>query len=205
MTTDDIRKQLQEAEGAAPGAYVSQYQPTIDKIIKEAQNRKFSYDFNADPLYQQYREQYSNQGKQAGMNAAANAAINTGGFSNSYATTASSMANQSYMDKLNQMIPQLYEAAVGRFESDTQNLQNRFDMVQSQEQNAYNQYRGQVEDYQTNRDYYYNMYNNSVQNDQWQKQFDYTKGRDKVADEQWLKQFNENVRQFGLNYALAKG
>lgn len=204
MTTAEILKQLNSAETAKPNAYVSAYQPAIDSIISQAQNRKFSYDFNADPLYQQYRENYVNQGKQAGMNAAANAATRTGGFSNSYATQASSQANQAYMDKLNATIPQLYEAAVGRFNEGTQALQNQFNMLSDQESRAYNMYRGQMDDYQANRDYYYQKYSDSVSNDQWQKQFDYTKSRDSVADSQWLKEFNENVRQFGLNYALAK-
>ena len=39
--------------------------------------------------------------------------------------------------------------------------------------------------------------------DQWQQQFAYTKQRDQVADSQWQKEFDENVRQFGLNYALS--
>lgn len=42
---------------------------------------------------------------------------------------------------------------------------------------------------------------------QWQnnfamEQFAYQKARDAVADSQWSAQFNENVRQFGLNYAM---
>lgn len=36
----------------------------------------------------------------------------------------------------------------------------------------------------------------------YKRDFLYTAGRDKAADEQWQKTFDENVRQFGLEYAL---
>lgn len=44
---------------------------------------------------------------------------------------------------------------------------------------------------------------------QWQnnfamEQFAYTKARDAVADSQWSQQFAENMRQFGLNYAMTE-
>ena len=42
------------------------YDTTIADKLNELMNRKdFSYDFNADPLYQQYKDQYTQQGNLA--------------------------------------------------------------------------------------------------------------------------------------------
>lgn len=66
------------------------------------------------------------------------------------------------------------------------------------------------------RDFDYQKGRDAVSDSQWQKTFDYNKyvgdrnynyqvERDKVGDQQWQKQFDENVRQFGLEYALRAG
>jgi phage gpG-like protein len=69
--------------------YTSKYQDKIDSLMDSISKRKeFSYDFNTDPLYQQYKDQYTKLGKEASMNAAANASSLTGGYGNSYAVTA---------------------------------------------------------------------------------------------------------------------
>lgn len=204
MATSDYLKQLQDYEKAKPSEYSSQYQPMIDATLQKIQNRNFSYNFNADPMYQLYKDRYTAEGKQAGMNAAVNAANNTGGFANSYATTASASANNQAMQKLSSMIPQLYQAAAQRFTQEGDQLKTQYTTLTDAENQRYQQFRDQMTDYQTDRGYYYNKYSDSVKNDQWQTQFDYTKSRDSVADSQWLKEFNEQVRQFGLNYALQK-
>lgn len=49
----------------------------------------------------------------------------------------------------------------------------------------------------------------SAQNQQWQQgfsqqQFDYGKQQDAISQQQWQKEFDEDVRRFGLQYALQK-
>ena len=49
----DAEQQLAEHQAAKPGEYVSAYQSRIDSLLDQVLNRAdFTYDFNADPLYQ---------------------------------------------------------------------------------------------------------------------------------------------------------
>ncbi|PKR86093.1 hypothetical protein [Heyndrickxia camelliae] len=59
-------------------------------------------------------------------------------------------------------------------------------------------------EWNSNRNYNYQVGRDKVADKQWQTQFDYQKSRDKVSDSQWQKEFNENIRQYGQNYALQK-
>lgn len=220
QNTAAAKKKLEEIEANRPGAYQSNWQGTINSLMDKIVNQKdFSYDFNADPLYQQYKDQYTQLGKQAALDTQANAAALTGGFGNSYAATAATQANQQYLTQLNNVIPQLYSLAMDKYQMDTDKLYNQFSAVGNQEDREYGQYRDTVTDWKDDRSYYYNKYNDSIGNDQfvanynqsenqfnqnmaynrkrdavsdsqWQKQFDYSQSRDNVSDSQWQQQFD---------------
>lgn len=173
--TKIYRSQASEAEKNRP-TYESQYQSNIDALMDRISNRKeFSYDFNADPLYQQYKDQYTTLGNQAATNAAASVSTLTGGYGNSYAATAATQANQQYLNQLNNVIPELYSAAMDKYNKETENLYNQFDMYNTAESNAYGKYRDTVSDWMGDRDYYYGKYRDSVGDDQWRKEFNLTK------------------------------
>lgn len=217
--TAAAKKKSEEIEANRPVPYKSNWSGTINNLMDKIVNQKdFSYDFNADPLYQQYKDQYTQLGKQAALDTQANAATLTGGFGNSYAATAATQANQQYLTQLNNVIPQLYSLAMDKYQMDTDKLYNQFSAVGNQEDREYGQYRDTVTDWKDDRSYYYNKYNDSIGNDQfvanynqsenqfnqnmaynrerdavsdsqWQQQFDYQKYRDNVSDSQWEKQY----------------
>ena len=56
-----------------------------DKVLNRS---PFTYDMNEDMLYQQYKDSYTRQGKLAMQDTMGQAAALTGGYGNSYATTA---------------------------------------------------------------------------------------------------------------------
>jgi hypothetical protein len=189
--TDDYLKRLTDYETAAPGDYQSKYQDQIDSVMTTIQGRKgLNYDFNADPLYHQYKDQYTKLGKEAAMNAAADVSALTGGFGNSYAATAASQANQQYLTQLNNIIPELARAAQERYDSETDNLYRQYGMLSDADATGYGRHRDAVGDYQTNRNYYYGQYRDSVGDDQWQDEFDYRKQQDEIARQQWQAQFD---------------
>lgn len=220
QNTTAAKKKLEDIEANKPGQYHSKWNGTINSLMDKIVNQKdFSYDFNADPLYQQYKDQYTQLGKQAALDTQANAAALTGGFGNSYAATAATQANQQYLTQLNNVIPQLYSLAMDKYQIDTDKLYNQFSAVGNQEDREYGQYRDTVTDWKDDRNYYYNKYNDSIGNDQfianynqsedqfnqnmaynrerdaiadsqWQQQFEYNKGRDNVSDSQWQQSFN---------------
>lgn len=218
-STSDEWKNLLNGLGSKP-TYTSQYQNQIDTLLDKITNREqFSYDFNADPLYQQYKDQYTKLGNEASMNAVANASAMTGGFGSSYATTAAAQANQQYLNQMNDMIPELYNAALSKYKMETEDLLNKYSVTSDAENRNYGQYRDSVADYYTDRDYYTNGYNNalgfeyqkerdaiadaqyaaqmayqkerdSVSDSQWNQSFNYNKERDTVSDNQWNQSFN---------------
>ena len=202
--------------------YESKYGSAIDNILSKITNREaFSYDFNADPLYQQAKDTYTKLGNEASMNAVANVSNMTGGYANSYAATAAAQANQQYLTQLNNMIPELYNAALNKYKMDSEDLYNQYSVYGNAEDRAYGQYRDNVSDYYADRDYYYSGYNNernyeyqqnrdaiedaryeanlayqkardAVADTQWNQTFDYNKQRDTVADTQWNQTFDYN-------------
>lgn len=86
----------------------------------------FSYDAENDPLYRQYRELYAGQGELAMRDAMGQAAALTGGYGNSYAQSVGQQAYGSYLDKLNGVIPELYEAAYSRYNDAGESLYGKY-------------------------------------------------------------------------------
>ena len=123
-----------------PGDYVSKYGANIENLLNQIQNRKFSYDMNADPLYQQYKDQYVRGGNMASRDAAAAAASLTGGYGSSYATTAASQAYDNYLAGLNDKALDLYGAAVDRYNAETADLYNQLGAYNDLEQQNYGQW-----------------------------------------------------------------
>ena len=199
--TSKKKKALEDFETTKPGAYQSQHQSTIDGLMDQIINRKdFSYDFNADPLYQQYKDNYIQQGNQAMMNTMANAATLTGGFGNSYATAAGAQVNQQYLQGLNDVIPELYNAAMDKYNMDTDKMVSQYGVAVDADERAYGRYADALANWQANRDYLYGQYRDSVGQDQYQEQFDYTKQQDAQAYQQWLDQFNYQKGQDAQAY-----
>jgi len=128
------------------GSYQSNYKEQIDSLLNDILNRKeFSYDFVSDPMYQQYRDQYAAQGKEAMMNTQAAASALTGGYGSSYATTAGSQAYQDYLRQANDKIPELYQLALQKYDSDQQAKLNQFNALGTQEDREYNQYNNDLQ------------------------------------------------------------
>lgn len=220
QNVQDAYKNYTDTQNAKPGDYNSKYQGAIDTILNRIQNKKpFSYDFNADPLYQQYKEQYANLGKQAMLDTTSQAAALSGGYGNSYGATAGSQAYQAYLGKLNDIIPDLYGQALDKYNTDLTNMYNEYSALGQAEDRAYGQYQDRyqnwqndtsnalnaynilhgndfgeyqqrVSNWQNDRDYLFNALQNSQTNDKYLNDYNYQVDRDNVADDQWQQQFD---------------
>lgn len=151
---NEAQNRLNNAEWNKPRAYQSAYNDRINALIDDMANRKFSYDINGDALYNQYKNQYMTQGKQAMQDSMAQAALLTGGYGNSYGAAVGNQAYQSYLNQLNDRIPELYNLALSRYNTETTDKQNLYNMMSGQEAQNYSQYRDRVADYQADRGYY---------------------------------------------------
>lgn len=166
---------LNNVNTAKPGAYTSQYDTQIQDIYNKIIGRQdFSYDLNADMLYQQYKDQYQLMGKQAMQDTMGQAAALTGGYGNSYAATAGNQAYQGYLQQLNNKIPELYALAYDQYNQEGQDLMNQYQLAQGAEDAAYGRYQDQ-----------YNQWLNEYQlaNDAYntERQWDYSKNQDALA------------------------
>jgi peptidoglycan hydrolase-like protein with peptidoglycan-binding domain len=220
--SDAVKKaetMLNEQLASKPGEYQSQWQAQLNDTINKILNREeFSYDLNGDALYQQYKDQYTAQGKKAMMDTMGQAAALTGGYGNSYAETVGNQAYQSYLQQLNDKIPELYKLAYDRYNQEGQNLYDQYSMLGTQEGMEYDRYRDKFADWQAERDYLANRYNaerdydyNRYTDDRNynygvfadDRDYAYQVERDKIADKQWQAQFDEAKRQYDQQYALS--
>ena len=184
-----------------PGAYTSPWQSQLNDIIAQIQNKeKFSYDLNADALYQQYKDQYTTQGKLAMMDTMGQVQAMSGGYGSSYAQTAGQQAYQGQLQQLNNKIPELYQLALSQYNSEVDDMYNQASLIAGMEEQDYGRYRDQVSDYYTELDRLTNdsRYQAEQEYGRWadDNSFRYQIERDKVADEQWQAQFDEAKRQY---------
>jgi len=181
--------------------YESKYENNISSIMDAINNRKeFSYDFNADPLYQNMKDQYTKLGKEAALNAASSVSNLTGGYGNSYAATAASQANQQYLTDLNSKIPELASAAMDRYKMQTEDLYNKFGMYQSEENRLYGQHRDSVSDYYSDWSNLLNGFGIAQAQENADRTFNYQVGRDQVSDSQWDQTFKNNNDQWNKQF-----
>lgn len=209
----DAYTRLQQIASGKPGEYQSQWQDTINQLYGQMQGRDpFSYDAAKDPLYLQYRALYAQQGRNAMMDTMGQAAGLTGGYGSTYSQNAGQQAYDSYLQQLNEVVPELAEAAYTRYQNEGDELYRQYQLAKANEESDYSRYRDTVSDWENERsdartayDSAYNkdygQYSDAVSraytlgqmenSDYWQQvQMDYQKERDKVADEQWQKQYD---------------
>ena len=211
---------LQQQTANKPGAYNSQWQGQLDNVIGQILNRdKFSYDLNADALYQQYANQYATQGRMAMMDTMGQAAAMTGGYGNSYAQSVGQQAYQGHLQQLNDIIPDLYQLALQKYQMEGDALYDQYAMLGAQEEQDYGRHRDEVSDwgaemerlqnqYNAERDYDYGKWADSRDFSYGQfsddRAYDYQVGRDQMADQQWQAEFNEAIRQFNAAHKLGE-
>ena len=125
-------------------------QKQADDLINSILKRKdFSYDFNADAIYQQFKDKYIQQGKLAMADAMGQAAALTGGYGNSYAGAVGNQAYQAHLNNLNDIIPDLYQMAYNRDKQEGQDLYNQYGLLMQDYDRYMNDYKigyGKVKD-----------------------------------------------------------
>ena len=184
------------------GTWSNDLNETISQILNR---EKFSYDLNGDALYQQYKDQYTTQGKLASMDVMGQAAALTGGYGNSYAQTAGQQAYQSYLQQLNDKVPELYGMALDQYNQEGQALYDQASILAGMSEQEYGRYRDQVSDFYTKLDYLTDSAR-YLSDTEYQRAMDafnikYGSYRDQVGDDQWQKQYDEQVRQYNQNFA----
>ncbi|MCD8036033.1 MAG: hypothetical protein LUE88_01425 [Clostridiales bacterium] len=142
-----------------PSEYESAYKKEIESLLDRLENREaFSYDLSSDVLYQQYKDSYMNAGKQAMEDTIGQASALTGGYSNTYAQSERSAAYESYQQKLNHKIPELYENARSVYEAEGDELYRLYSLYSEADKADYEKYRDSISDWMSERDFAYSEY-----------------------------------------------
>ena len=137
---------LRESEYSLP-EYNSSYDEQISQIYNKIVSREpFRYDPMSDSLYGNYREQYTQLGRKAMRDTMGQAAALTGGYGSSYAQHVGQQEYDSYLQKLGEVLPELYSAAYQRYKDQGDNLEQEYQRLLGMEQTEYGRYRDQVED-----------------------------------------------------------
>lgn len=193
-----------------PGIYQSQWQTNLNDTLNKILNReKFTYDMNADALYQQYKNQYIPQGQQAMLDTMGQAQSMTGGYGNSYAQTAGQQAYHGYLQQLNNKVPELYQLALNQYNREGEDLYNQYGLFADREAQEYGRYRDQLGDYNAELDRLTNesRYQSEADYNRFMDQYNMAYGqyRDSVgdwqnalnrADTEYWNQYNKDYGQY---------
>lgn len=137
---------LKESEFALP-EFSSSYDDQITELYNKIVSREaFKYDPMSDSLYGQYREQYAQMGRMAMQDSMGKAAALTGGYGNSYAQKVGQQEYDEYLQKLGEVMPELYAAAYQRYKDQGEALESQYQRLTKLERDEYDRYRDQVED-----------------------------------------------------------
>lgn len=153
-TVTSANNYLQQVIANKPGSYQSAYTDQLQSLYEQISNRgKFIYDMNADALYQQYKQQYQQMGKAAMQDAMGQAAALTGGYGSSYAATAGNQAYQSYLQRLNEQVPQFAQMAFDQYQAEGDALNQRYAMTQAMDETAYGRWLDSYNVWNSERNY----------------------------------------------------
>lgn len=134
----------EEEEKKFTTGYQSQYKDRIQGLYDQIAGRKdFSYDVNADAMYQQLKDQYVQGGRMAMMDTMGQAQAMTGGYGNSYAQGVGQQAYQGYLQWLNDQVPNLYQMALNRYIQQGDQMLDQYSMLTSQEAQDYARWQDQ--------------------------------------------------------------
>lgn len=156
---EQYRAALEAQTGTKPAEFDSGYKDKMDALYDQIMGReKFSYDLNGDMLYRQYADQYRRLGQQAMQDTMAQAAGLTGGYGSTYAQQAGQQSYNSYLQQLNDKVPELYQLARDAYDREGAELMDRAELARQGYMDDYSMYRDTVNDWNTERDYLTNRY-----------------------------------------------
>ncbi len=138
----DMAAGMVRGDLAAPAAgQGGQWSAPLDDAANKYLNReKFQYDVNEDALYHQYKDLYTMQGQQAMVDTMGQAATLTGGYGNSYAQTAGQQAYQGHIQKLGEVVPELYQLALDKYKMEGDQARDRASFLAQMDDRDYSRW-----------------------------------------------------------------
>lgn len=186
-----------------------QYETDVNALYDRIMNfGDFSYDMEKDKLFQLYKAQYQREGTANARDAMGRAAANSGGYASSYAQTSANKAYQQSMDELSNKALDTYSAAYSRYNSDYNQLLNKYSTasdMNSAQQNKYYAQLGAADSFANNayklyQDDYNNQYNKFTDD----RNFNANQIAAQRSQKNWQNEFNQQKSYNDASYELAK-
>ena len=122
--------------------YDSKYDDQLADLYNQIVQRKpFEYSTDDDMLYQQYLQKYTQQGKQAMKDTMGQTAALTGGYGNSYGQVAGQQTYDEYLRQLNDLIPELQDAAYKQYAAEGDRLTQLYGLLGDMDEREMNQFK----------------------------------------------------------------
>ena len=199
QNVEDAYARLQGAMNSKP-AFQSQYEDKLSEMYNRIMNREdFTYDFNKDAMYQQYKDQYLTQGKRAMQDTMGQLAATNSGYGSSYAQTAGQQTYQNYLEELMNKIPELRQQAREEYDREGDRLAQMYQLTNDAYNREYGQYRDTVGDWQNERSFQQSNYQDERNFDYNQAQNDRNFWQNEYWQEKNAEQSNVNANQ-GTNW-----
>ena len=136
---------LRQAEKELPD-FTSSYDGEIGRLFESITQRpQFTYDAGSDPLYGAYRDRYVREGRLAMRDSMGQAAHLTGGYGSSYGQAVGQQQYGAYLQKLGDAMPELYGAALKRWQAEGEQLSGQLAAAQSMAQTEYGRARDKAQ------------------------------------------------------------
>lgn len=137
-------RRMQETEQTRPEYQDSYSQRLKDLYDKIMGREKFQYDAANDPLYQQYRQMYVQQGRQAMADTMGQAAGLTGGYGSTYSQAAGQQQYDTYLQKLNEVVPELYAQARQAYNDEGDRMLQQYQLTGDLRDDEYSRYQDRL-------------------------------------------------------------
>lgn len=149
---------------------------SISAMREQIMSRQpFSYDYQKDPLWSQYKKQYTREADRSAADALGKAAVMTGGMPSTAAIAASQQASDYQMSKMTDKIPELRQLAYSMYMDDVAADYDKLAMLTDAEDGRYNRYLAQ-------RDYEYGLSRDAVADQRYADELAYARQRDAIED-----------------------
>lgn len=209
-------KNLENWEQNKPESYNSKYSQEIENVLNSILNReKFSYNINADPLYNQYREEYVKNGKKAMLDTIANATALTGGYANSYAVSAGNQSYNDYLNNLNEIALDLYDRAYSSYQDEGKLNLEKLEILNDLDKSDYEKYSDVLDDYYNNGEYLlkklsdmseseYERFLDELESFENDRDYNYKKYLDEIEQQQFYDELNFSKDKFNQELEFKK-
>lgn len=159
-------------------SYEAELLDTYDKIQSRPQ---FSYDPEDDALYRKYKSDYVRQGQRAMKDSMGQASALTGGYGSSYAQQVGQQQYDAYLEKLGDIVPELYQLAYSRYSDEGDRLAGQYQRLQQLRDDEYRSYTDALEKYEDEQQLLYEREKEAQAEKEKQAQLEYSRKMDEAA------------------------